>query len=209
MGLEISLSTRTSGQTEPLRFGCRILLLPSFFSRPRQRHSAMRAIPSACDEGFTAAQATASIYSSAALEIAFPSCSSAAQRPRHPPPPSSRSIRTSPPALKLPFACGGPLVSDLPTAWRTASRRHDAGDLRWSCARSMPSLPAKPIARSREDCSANAACHPGPPGRHMTSGTEPFGWFAPGSTLCVAATLIFFATTPVDGAERTSWGWRN
>jgi hypothetical protein len=169
----------------------------------------MRAIPSACDECFTAAQATASICFSAALKIAFPSCSSAAQRPRLPPPPSSRSITTSPPALTLRFACGGRLVSALSTARRTASRRHDAGDLRSSCAGSTLASPVKPIARSREHCSANAACHPAPPGKHMTSGTEPFGWCAPGSTLCVAATLIFFVTTPVDGADRTSGGWRN
>jgi Family of unknown function (DUF6499) len=106
LGLAISLSTQTSEQTAPLRFGCRILLLRSFFSRPRQRDSVKRAALPSSSQYSIAPQATANTELSAVLRAAPPSYSSAVPRLRRPSPRSSRSIRISLPALTLRVASG-------------------------------------------------------------------------------------------------------
>ena len=80
LGSKISLSTQTGGRTEHLRFGCRTLLLRSFFSRLPPRNSVKRAASRPIDSCSGALQATASISS---LKIALPLDSSPVPRPLH------------------------------------------------------------------------------------------------------------------------------
>ena len=198
MGIALSLSIRSCGQTTPRWFGCRSLIPPPFSSSRRtEPFSGSRSLRSLTPIFRRQASDGEHSVHHRLLAVDSLSCSWAALIATRLSRPVSRLTRILPlalmPALRLWRIADGRAVRRAADPLTRLQRRADSC---WPSARSTRIWPAKRIARLPKSCSAPLVSRPARPGKHMTCVAGQFDWYGLGLKLMRGGYLELLALTP-------------